>query len=120
MLRLEPFQEQAERRDGWNLKLEGLLSDRFTTTLIDAVSPASCSTHCTSATEMIGCPSSETISSPGLTSLPGTALRVQEAVRSRFTRVVRADPGRAGLLYAGTERGVYVSLDDGASWQSLQ
>ena len=37
-----------------------------------------------------------------------------------FTRVVRADPVRAGLLYAGTERGVYVSFDDGASWQSLQ
>jgi photosystem II stability/assembly factor-like uncharacterized protein len=37
-----------------------------------------------------------------------------------FTRVIRADPDRAGLLYAGTERGVYVSFDDGASWQSLQ
>jgi photosystem II stability/assembly factor-like uncharacterized protein len=37
-----------------------------------------------------------------------------------FTRVIRADPGRAGLLYAGTERGVYASFDDGASWRSLQ
>ena len=37
-----------------------------------------------------------------------------------FTRVVREDPGRRGLLYAGTESGVYVSLDDGASWQSLR
>jgi photosystem II stability/assembly factor-like uncharacterized protein len=37
-----------------------------------------------------------------------------------FTRVVREDPGRPGLLYAGTELGVYVSFDDGASWQSLQ
>jgi photosystem II stability/assembly factor-like uncharacterized protein len=37
-----------------------------------------------------------------------------------FTRVIREDPGRPGLLYAGTETGVYVSLDDGASWQSLQ
>jgi len=37
-----------------------------------------------------------------------------------FTRVVRADPKRKGLLYAGTERGVYVSYDDGAHWQSLQ
>ena len=27
---------------------------------------------------------------------------------------------RRGLLYAGTERGVYVSFDDGAHWQSLQ
>jgi photosystem II stability/assembly factor-like uncharacterized protein len=37
-----------------------------------------------------------------------------------FTRVVRADPKRRGLLYAGTERMVYVSFDDGAHWQSLQ
>ncbi|MBE0675415.1 MAG: hypothetical protein IH591_12210, partial [Bacteroidales bacterium] len=35
-------------------------------------------------------------------------------------RVVREDPERAGLLYAGTESGVYVSFDDGISWQSLQ
>jgi photosystem II stability/assembly factor-like uncharacterized protein len=34
--------------------------------------------------------------------------------------VVREDPVRRGLLYAGTERGVYVSLNDGDSWQSLQ
>ncbi len=37
-----------------------------------------------------------------------------------FCRTVRADPGRPGLLYAGTEAGVYLSRDDGASWQSLQ
>ena len=37
-----------------------------------------------------------------------------------FTRVIREDPARRGLLYAGTETGVYVSLDDGESWQSLQ
>ncbi len=37
-----------------------------------------------------------------------------------FTRVIRADPKRKGLLYAGTERGVYVSFDDGGHWQSLQ
>ena len=37
-----------------------------------------------------------------------------------FTRVVRADPQREGLLYAGTEHGIYVSFDDGAHWQSLQ
>jgi photosystem II stability/assembly factor-like uncharacterized protein len=36
-----------------------------------------------------------------------------------FTRVIREDPGRPGLLYAGSETGVYVSFDDGASWQSL-
>jgi photosystem II stability/assembly factor-like uncharacterized protein len=35
-------------------------------------------------------------------------------------RGVVADPVRAGLLFAGTENGVYVSFDDGASWQSLQ
>ena len=33
------------------------------------------------------------------------------------TRVVREDPDRAGLLYAGTEFGMYVSFDDGAHWQ---
>lgn len=37
-----------------------------------------------------------------------------------FTRVVRADPDRPGLLYAGTEQAIYFSLTDGASWQSLQ
>jgi hypothetical protein len=36
------------------------------------------------------------------------------------TRVVREDPERAGLLYAGTEFGTYVSFDDGARWQPLQ
>lgn len=37
-----------------------------------------------------------------------------------FTRVIRADPKRQGLLYAGTETGMYVSFDDGASWESFQ
>ncbi|MBV8200274.1 MAG: glycosyl hydrolase [Acidobacteria bacterium] len=37
-----------------------------------------------------------------------------------FTRAVREDPMRRGLLYAGTETGLYVSLDDGASWQPFQ
>jgi len=37
-----------------------------------------------------------------------------------FARVIREDPVRPGLLYAGTETGVYVSFDAGASWQSLQ
>ncbi len=36
------------------------------------------------------------------------------------TDVVREDPKRAGLLYAGTETSVYVSFDDGDHWQSLQ
>ncbi len=37
-----------------------------------------------------------------------------------FTRVIREDPKRPGLLYAGTETGVYVSFDDGAQWQALK
>src|ERR1700687_1200691 len=37
-----------------------------------------------------------------------------------FVRAVREDPKKKGLLYAGTERGVYVSFDDGAHWRSLQ
>jgi photosystem II stability/assembly factor-like uncharacterized protein len=37
-----------------------------------------------------------------------------------FTRVIREDPNRRGLLYAGTETGMYVSFNDGESWQSLQ
>jgi photosystem II stability/assembly factor-like uncharacterized protein len=36
------------------------------------------------------------------------------------TRVVREDPSRAGLLYAGTEFGMYVSFDDGAHWHPMQ
>jgi len=35
-------------------------------------------------------------------------------------RVVREDPGRRGLLYAGTEFGLFVSFDDGAHWQPFQ
>ncbi|GAB2482114.1 hypothetical protein GCM10027164_09070 [Algoriphagus taiwanensis] len=37
-----------------------------------------------------------------------------------FTRVVRADPVKRGMLYAGTETAMYYSKDDGASWHSLQ
>src|SRR5207302_11123589 len=37
-----------------------------------------------------------------------------------YVHAVRVDPKRKGLLYAGTERGVYVSFDDGANWQPLQ
>ena len=36
------------------------------------------------------------------------------------TRVVRTDNVQRGLLFAGTERGAYVSFDDGGNWQSLQ
>lgn len=37
-----------------------------------------------------------------------------------FTRVVRADPDREGLLYAGTESGMYLSFDNGGSWAPFQ
>ncbi len=37
-----------------------------------------------------------------------------------FSRVLRADPKRKGLLYAGTERGMYVSFNDGKNWQKFQ
>ena len=36
------------------------------------------------------------------------------------TRVVREDPDRAGLLYAGTEFGMFISFDNGKQWQSFQ
>lgn len=37
-----------------------------------------------------------------------------------FTRALRADPNKKGLLYAGTENGMYLSFDDGANWQPFQ
>ena len=37
-----------------------------------------------------------------------------------FCRAIREDPTRPGLLYCGTETGVYVSFDDGANWQPLK
>lgn len=37
-----------------------------------------------------------------------------------FTRVIRVDPVRRGLLYAGTETGVYISFNDGEQWQPLR
>ena len=37
-----------------------------------------------------------------------------------FTRVLREDPKRKGLLYAGTETGMYISFNDGSSWQKFQ
>ena len=39
---------------------------------------------------------------------------------THFIRVVREDPARRGLLYAGGEFGAYVSFNDGADWQSLR
>ncbi|WP_366665079.1 glycosyl hydrolase [Gilvibacter sp.] len=37
-----------------------------------------------------------------------------------YTRVVREDQTKKGLLYAGTELGIYISFDDGANWESFQ
>jgi photosystem II stability/assembly factor-like uncharacterized protein len=37
-----------------------------------------------------------------------------------FTRVLREDPKRNGLLYAGTETGIYISFDDGKNWKPFQ
>ena len=37
-----------------------------------------------------------------------------------YVYVVREDPKRKGLLFAGTETGIFVSFDDGAHWQSLK
>ncbi len=37
-----------------------------------------------------------------------------------FVRVVREDPAQKGLLYAGTEAGVFVSFNDGGDWESLK
>ncbi|MFZ5552131.1 MAG: WD40/YVTN/BNR-like repeat-containing protein [Bacteroidota bacterium] len=39
---------------------------------------------------------------------------------THFTRCIRADKKRKGLLYCGTEYGMYVSYDDGAKWRPLQ
>jgi len=47
--------------------------------------------------------------------------KITSGIRANdFTRVIRADPERRGLLYTGTETGVYVSFDDGEHWQALQ
>lgn len=45
---------------------------------------------------------------------------VQGLPAGDMARVVREDPVRRGLLYAGTDTGVFVSFDDGAHWQTLQ
>ncbi|MGA7219672.1 MAG: sialidase family protein, partial [Candidatus Sulfotelmatobacter sp.] len=37
-----------------------------------------------------------------------------------FVRAVREDPKKRGLLYAGTENGIYISFNDGADWRSLK
>ena len=37
-----------------------------------------------------------------------------------FTRVIREDPNKRGLLYAGTETGIYISFNNGDNWQPMQ
>jgi photosystem II stability/assembly factor-like uncharacterized protein len=47
--------------------------------------------------------------------------RISEGIpQGEITRTIREDPSRRGLLYCGTESGVWVSLDDGGSWQRLR
>ena len=47
-------------------------------------------------------------------------LKIVNGIRKDdYVHAVREDPARRGLLYAGTEHGIYVSFDDGARWQSL-
>ena len=46
--------------------------------------------------------------------------RIDKGIPARaFVRVVREDPVKKGLLYAGTEKGMFVSYNDGETWQSL-
>jgi photosystem II stability/assembly factor-like uncharacterized protein len=50
-----------------------------------------------------------------------TWTKITEGINpGHFTRVVRADKKRPGLLYAGTESGMYISFDDGANWKPFQ
>lgn len=47
--------------------------------------------------------------------------RIDNGINSlHFTRALRADRIRGGLLYAGTEYGMYISYDDGANWKPFQ
>jgi hypothetical protein len=45
---------------------------------------------------------------------------VEGIPKDDYVHAVRMDPKRKNLLYAGTERGVYISFDDGANWQPMQ
>jgi len=47
--------------------------------------------------------------------------RIDQGIdRMHFTRVIRCDPQHEGLLFAGTEYGLYLSVDGGANWQPFQ
>ena len=48
-------------------------------------------------------------------------VRIDSGIHNEhFTRVLRADPAKKGLLYAGTETGMYISFNDGDSWETFQ
>lgn len=50
-----------------------------------------------------------------------TWIKITDGIENEhFTRVVRSDLKNPGLLYAGTEQGMYLSFNDGASWQKYQ
>ncbi|MCZ8216126.1 MAG: glycosyl hydrolase, partial [Cyclobacteriaceae bacterium] len=50
-----------------------------------------------------------------------TWTKITDGIKApHFTRVLRVDPERKGLLYAGTEFGMYISFDDGTSWKPFQ
>lgn len=50
-----------------------------------------------------------------------TWTKITDGINSEhFTRVVREDPNQKGLLYAGTETGMYISYNDGKSWSQFQ
>src|SRR5262249_40736230 len=49
-----------------------------------------------------------------------TWTKIVEGIRARdFARAIREDVRRSGILYLGTEHGIYVSFDNGAHWQTL-
>jgi photosystem II stability/assembly factor-like uncharacterized protein len=55
------------------------------------------------------------------TNYGGSWRRIDDGIPDdTFVRVVREDPARRGLLFAGTEGGLFVSFNDGADWQVLQ
>ena len=68
----------------------------------------------TVSTRCVRSPSAPTTSAPPGPTSPAACRRTSGSARCGRT------PKRAGLLYAGTNRGVYVSFDDGERWQSLQ
>ena len=50
----------------------------------------------------------------------GSSSRRDSRPPTHFARQLREDPKRRGLLYLGTEHGMYVSFDDGQNWERMQ